>query len=72
MESIFTVEIKEKIQTNKNHQVTIIDIAKLLGVAPSTMLKALNNKSEININTRQEILRVANELDYKPNLLAQV
>ena len=67
----FTVEIEGKVATIKNHQVTIIDIAKSLGVAPSTVSRALNNKSEININTRQEILRVANELDYKPNLLAQ-
>ena len=67
----FTVEIEGKVPTIKNHQVTIIDIAKSLGVAPSTVSRALNNKSEININTRQEILRVANELDYKPNLLAQ-
>ncbi len=67
----FTVEIEGKIKTNKSHQITIIDIAKSLGVAPSTVSRALNNKPEININTRQEILRVANELDYKPNLLAQ-
>ena len=67
----FTIDLGDKIKYNKTHQVTIIDIAKSLGVAPSTVSRALNNKSEININTRQEILRVATELDYKPNLLAQ-
>ncbi|MDZ7935429.1 MAG: substrate-binding domain-containing protein [Emticicia sp.] len=67
----FTLEFDDITRNNRTHQVTIIDIAKLLGVAPSTVSRALNNKSEINANTRQEILRVANELDYKPNLLAQ-
>lgn len=67
----FTIEMGDKVKSNKNHQVTIIDIAKSLGVSPSTVSRALNNKSEINVNTRQEILRVANALDYKPNLLAQ-
>lgn len=70
-ELYFTIEMGDKVKNNKTHQVTIIDIAKSLGVAPSTVSRALNNKTEININTRNEILRVANELDYKPNLLAQ-
>ena len=57
--------------SKKQHQTTIVDIAKSLGVSPSTVSRALNNSPEINENTRQEIIRVANELDYRPNLLAQ-
>jgi LacI family transcriptional regulator len=55
----------------KQHQTRLVDVAKTLGVSPSTVSRALNNSSEINEFTRQEIIRVANELDYRPNLLAQ-
>lgn len=57
--------------SKKQHQTTIVDIAKTLGVSPSTVSRALNNSSEINEFTRTEILRVANEMDYRPNFLAQ-
>jgi LacI family transcriptional regulator len=67
----FTMEVEGEKSSRKSHQTTIIDIAKALGVAPSTVSRALNNKSEINPATRQAILKVAYELDYKPNLLAQ-
>ena len=67
----FTVSPPNQISSKKLHQTTIIDIAKSLGVSPSTVSRALNNSTEINEYTRQEIIRVANELDYRPNLLAQ-
>lgn len=70
-DSYFTVQTTPVVPAKKNHQTTIVDIAKALGVAPSTVSRALNNSKEINENTRQEILRVAQELDYRPNLLAQ-
>ncbi len=57
--------------SKKPHQTTIVDIAKALGISPSTVSRALNNSQEINENTRNEVIRVANELDYRPNLLAQ-
>ncbi|MFN8348920.1 MAG: LacI family DNA-binding transcriptional regulator [Spirosomataceae bacterium] len=53
------------------HQTTIIDVAKALGVSPSTVSRALNGSTEINSITRREIIRVAAEMDYRPNLLAQ-
>ena len=67
----FTVSPPNQTVAKKLHQTTIIDIAKSLGVSPSTVSRALNNSTEINEYTRQEIIRVANELDYRPNLLAQ-
>lgn len=67
----FTVAPPNPTVTKKSHQTTIIDIAKVLGISPSTVSRALNNSTEINENTRVEILRVANELDYRPNFLAQ-
>ncbi len=70
-ESYMTIPNPSQIPSKKKHQTTIIDIAKVLGVSPSTVSRALNDSSEINEFTRQEILRVAQELDYRPNLLAQ-
>ena len=70
-ELYFSISPPNQPVSKKQHQTTIIDIAKALGVSPSTVSRALNNSSEINENTRQEIIRVANELDYRPNLLAQ-
>jgi DNA-binding LacI/PurR family transcriptional regulator len=67
----FTLESPLDLAIKKPHQTTIIDVAKSLGVAPSTVSRALNGKSDINPNTRQEIIKAAFELDYKPNLLAQ-
>jgi DNA-binding LacI/PurR family transcriptional regulator len=55
----------------RSHQTTISDVAKVLGVAPSTVSRALNGHSDINTNTREAILEVARQLDYQPNLLAQ-
>ena len=67
----FTVELPSVSPQKVVRQTTIIDIAKSLGVAPSTVSRALNGSTDINSLTRQEILRVANEMDYRPNLLAQ-
>lgn len=67
----FTVELPAASPQKAARQTTIIDIAKSLGVAPSTVSRALNGSNDINPLTRQEILRVANEMDYRPNLLAQ-
>lgn len=46
------------------------DIAKALNVSVTTVSRALNNKSDININTKNAILDMANRLNYKPNNLA--
>ncbi|RDB06157.1 LacI family DNA-binding transcriptional regulator [Runella aurantiaca] len=67
----FTMNLPQKGVNKPIRQVTIVDIAKALGVAPSTVSRALNGSSDINPQTRLEILRVATEMDYRPNLLAQ-
>ena len=55
----------------KRHQTTISDVAKALGVASSTVSRALNGHTDISPTTRQAILEVARQLDYQPSLLAQ-
>jgi len=51
--------------------VTIKDIAEKVGVAPSTVSRALNNKGRMSKGTREKILKVARELDYYPNMNAK-
>lgn len=50
---------------------TIRDIARLTNVDISTVSRALNNKDRVHPKTRERILRVAKELAYSPNILAQ-
>ncbi len=67
----FTIHLPQKEINKTVRQITIVDIAKSLGISPSTVSRALNGRSDINPATRQEIIRVATEMDYRPNLLAQ-
>lgn len=55
----------------RSRQTTISDIATALGVATSTVSKALRGYPDINSQTRQAIADMAKKLDYQPNSLAQ-
>jgi len=59
------------IPARKRRQTTIGDVAKALGVASSTVSRALNGHTDVSPTTRQAILEVARQLDYQPSLLAQ-
>ncbi len=50
--------------------ITIKDIAREAGVSIQTVSRALNNKMEIDINTKKRILKIAGDLNYSPNILA--
>ncbi|NGM61058.1 LacI family transcriptional regulator [Sphingobacterium sp. SGG-5] len=54
----------------KKHQVTIIDIAKNLGISKSTVSRALTNNPNVSAETRKAVLEMAKSLDYQPNMLA--
>lgn len=43
------------------------DIADQLGISITTVYRALNDKSDINEDTKREILALAEELGYRPN-----
>jgi|LSQX01.2.fsa_nt_gb LacI family transcriptional regulator len=49
----------------------IKDVAKLAGVSPGTVSRALNGKSYVKSETRERILNAIKQLDYKPNTVAQ-
>lgn len=51
--------------------ITIKDLAKLAGVSRGTIDKALNNRPGISEVTRERILRMAEELEYQPNLMGK-
>ncbi|MBS3787592.1 LacI family DNA-binding transcriptional regulator [Candidatus Bipolaricaulota bacterium] len=53
------------------NKVTIKDIAEKVGVSANTVSRAINDKGEISEETKEEILEVAKELDYRPNRLAR-
>lgn len=50
---------------------TIYDIAKLAGVNPSTVSRALNKPGRINAATEEKIRRAAKELNYRVNPMAR-
>jgi DNA-binding LacI/PurR family transcriptional regulator len=50
---------------------TIIDIAKILDISPSTVSRALNNHPDINAKTKEKVRKVAKNLQYSPNTIAQ-
>lgn len=52
-------------------QITIKDIAKMAGVAESTVSRALNDKKGVSEKTRKKILKIAEKNNYRPNQLAR-
>ncbi|RNC84250.1 MAG: LacI family transcriptional regulator [Winogradskyella sp.] len=51
--------------------VTLKELAKLLNVSVSTVSKALSDSSEIGEATKRRVNELANQLNYKPNRIAQ-
>jgi len=50
---------------------TIIDIAEKLGISPSTVSRALSDHPDIKKATKDQVIRIAKELRYSPNPIAQ-
>ncbi|MFC4591699.1 LacI family DNA-binding transcriptional regulator [Sphaerisporangium corydalis] len=55
----------------RSRAVTISDVAALAGVSIATVSKALNGKDNVRAETRQRVLRVAEDLGFQPNALAK-
>lgn len=52
-------------------KVTIKDIATVAGVSYSTVSKALNNSPLVQVKTKRKIIKLAQEMGYKPNFAAR-
>ncbi|MCG2613381.1 substrate-binding domain-containing protein [Terrimonas sp. NA20] len=52
------------------HHATILDIAHKLKISKSTVSRALRNSADINQETRDAVLKMAQELNYVPNYFA--
>jgi LacI family transcriptional regulator len=50
---------------------TITDIAKKLGISPSTVSRALSDHPDISSKTKKQVQKIAKELNYNPNPIAQ-
>lgn len=54
----------------KSNQVTIKDIARELGVSPSTVSRALKDHPDISSDTKKAVNSLAEKLNYQPNIVA--
>jgi LacI family transcriptional regulator len=54
----------------KSHQVTIKDIARELGISPSTVSRALKDHPDISPTTKKQVRELVEKLKYKPNAIA--
>ncbi|MFB2596320.1 LacI family DNA-binding transcriptional regulator [Herbiconiux sp. P17] len=58
-------------QARDPRRATIRDVAARAGVSPGTVSKALNGTGSVSAATRERILAVAQEFDFRPNELAR-
>ena len=54
----------------RSAQITIKDIAKELGISPSTVSRALKDHPDISEKTKNAVRELAQKLNYKPNAIA--
>lgn len=54
----------------KFNQVTIKDIARELGISPSTVSRALKDHPDISAETKKAVNALAEKLNYQPNIVA--
>ncbi|MBE0652939.1 MAG: LacI family DNA-binding transcriptional regulator [Bacteroidales bacterium] len=54
----------------KSHNVTIKDVARELGVSPSTVSRALKDHPDISPETKRQVRELVEKLKYKPNAVA--
>jgi len=54
----------------KGNQITIKDIARQLGISPSTVSRALKDHPDISPKTIEAVKKLAEELNYQPNSIA--
>ncbi|MBR2128820.1 MAG: LacI family DNA-binding transcriptional regulator [Bacteroidales bacterium] len=56
----------------KDNRVTINDVAKMAGVSKGTVDRVLHDRGEVSPKSREKVLKVIEELGYKPNFYASI
>ncbi|MEI8114979.1 MAG: LacI family DNA-binding transcriptional regulator [Bacteroidia bacterium] len=54
----------------RSSQITIKDIARILGISASTVSRALKDHPDINVDTKKAVNELAQKLKYQPNAVA--
>lgn len=54
----------------RTNSITLKYIASILGLSVSTVSKALRNSSDISASTKNRVVKIANTLNYRPNMHA--
>ena len=57
---------------NEANKVTINDVAKAAGVSKGTVDRVLHNRGEVSAKSKEAVLRVIEELGFRPNLYASL
>lgn len=55
-----------------SNMVTINDVAKAAGVSKGTVDRVIHNRGEVSAKSREKVMRVIEELGYKPNMYASL
>ena len=63
-------EMNEKMQQN-TRKPRIKDIAKMAGVSEGTVDRVLHNRGEVSAKSKEAVLKVLDQIQYSPNLLAR-
>lgn len=58
---------EQNLGDSKKEKVTIDDIARICGVSRGTVNRAIHDKPEISQSTKEKVLRVVDELGYRPS-----
>ena len=55
----------------KNGKVTLTDIANIVGLSPRAVSAAIHGNGRVSERNRQRVLEVANQMGYRPNIMAR-
>ncbi|MBN2090208.1 LacI family DNA-binding transcriptional regulator [candidate division KSB1 bacterium] len=56
---------------NKKQKITLKTLAQMLNMTTATISKALRDGSDISVETKQKVKKLATELGYRPNIMAR-
>lgn len=57
---------------NEGNKITINDVARAAGVSKGTVDRVLHNRGEVSVKSREKILKVIEDLGYRPNFYASI